>query len=76
MSKKVTFTVDNMNCGSCVKKINTTLEPFQSETKSQVTLENKTIEVEFSPEKFKAMSFKKLIEEAGFKISKMDITDL
>lgn len=76
MSKKVTFTIDNMNCGSCVKKINATLGPYQSETKSQVILETKTVEVEFSPEVFKAMSFKKVIEEAGFKITKMDITDL
>lgn len=76
MSKKVSFVIDNMNCGSCVRKIETAMESFKADTTLNFSVEQKTLDIVFSPEQYKAMNFKKSIEEAGFKISKMETSEI
>lgn len=75
MAKKVTFNVQDMHCQSCAKKITQSLDDLDQKFELAIDVPNRSVNIQFDPSTSSAMVFKKQIEEAGFKVDKMESSE-
>ena len=76
MAKKVTFNVEGMHCQSCAQKITQSLEELEQKYELSIDVPARSVSVQFDPSESSAMLFKKQIEEAGFKVDKMQSSEV
>lgn len=76
MAKKVTFNVQDMHCQSCAKKITSSLEELEQSYELSIDVPARSVSIQFDPSESSAMLFKKQIEEAGFKVDKMQSLEI
>jgi copper chaperone CopZ len=68
--KTINLVVENMNCQSCVKKIESELE-IDGVKNCQIDLPSQSVKVEFNPEELSSLVIKSKLTEVGFPVSKM-----
>ena len=71
MKKKLTFSIDGMNCGSCVKKIQESFEELDFDVEATFNIEEKFISLSYDTEDGESLEIKKQIEGAGFQVTKI-----
>lgn len=76
MAKKVTFNVEDMHCQSCAQKITSSLKELKQSYELSIDVPARSVSIEFDPSESSAMLFKKQIEEAGFKVDKMQSSEI
>lgn len=64
--EKVTLQVEGMSCGHCVKSVEGAVREAGGEAK--VSLETKTVEVDYDPGKVSLEAIKEAIEEQGYDV--------
>ena len=69
ISDSCTVHIQGMTCGSCVKKITTTVEEVSGVLNCEVSLADKSAEVEFDPDILTAEDVEKTINNIGTKVS-------
>ncbi|MEE2744418.1 MAG: heavy-metal-associated domain-containing protein [Bdellovibrionota bacterium] len=70
-NKKLTFSINGMKCGNCVKKIQDSFNELDFKLEASFDLEKKEISVTFDQNEGQGIQIKKQIEEAGFNVNKM-----
>ncbi|KAK9766013.1 Cu(2+)-transporting P-type ATPase [Basidiobolus ranarum] len=65
----ISLNVHGMTCQSCVKAINTALEPLGGVVQVKVSLENNTVEIGFEPQLIEVKVLVEAIENCGFLVS-------
>jgi copper chaperone len=65
----LSFKVDGMSCGGCVKSVTGVLTALDGVAKAEVSLEQKQAVVEFDAAKVTRDQLKAVIEDAGFDAS-------
>ena len=70
-NKKLVFSINDMKCSSCVKKIQESFSELDFELEASFDLEKKEVSVSFDQDEGQGIQIKKQIEEAGFNINKM-----
>ena len=68
ISNSCTVHIQGMTCGSCVKKITSTVEEVSGVLDCEVSLADKSAEVEFDPDILKAEDIEKTINNIGTKV--------
>ena len=68
ISDSCTVHIEGMTCGSCVKKITGTVEEVTGVLNSEVSLADKSAEVEFDPDILRAEDIEKTINNIGTKV--------
>ena len=71
ISDSCTVHIEGMTCGSCVKKITGTVEEVSGVLNCEVSLADKSAEVEFDPDILTAEDIEKTINNIGTKVSKL-----
>ena len=69
ISDSCTVHIQGMTCGSCVKKITSTVEEVSGVLNCEVSLADKSAEVEFDPDILTAEDVEKTINNIGTKVS-------
>ena len=69
ISDSCTVHILGMTCGSCVKKITSTVEDVTGVINCEVSLADKSAEVEFDPDILTAENVEKTINNIGTKVS-------
>ena len=69
ISDSCTVHIQGMTCGSCVKKITSTVEEVTGVLNCEVSLADKSAEVEFDPDILTAEDIEKTINNIGTKVS-------
>ena len=69
ISDSCTVHIEGMTCGSCVKKITSVVEEVSGVLNCEVSLADKSAEVEFDPDVLKAEDVEKTINNIGTKVS-------
>ena len=69
ISDSCTVHIQGMTCGSCVKKITTTVEEVSGVLNCEVSLADKSAEVEFDSDILTAEDVEKTINNIGAKVS-------
>ena len=70
ISDSCTVHIEGMTCGSCVKKITGVVEEVTGVLNCEVSLADKSAEVEFDPDILTAEDIEKTINNIGTKVSK------
>ena len=70
ISDSCTVHVEGMTCGSCVRKITSTVEEVSGVLTCEVSLVEKSAEVEYDPDILTAEDVKNTINNIGTKVSK------
>lgn len=65
----INLNIDGMTCGGCVKSVTRLLEGIHGVSKVEVSLENKTAQIEFDESQTNIDTFIHAIEEGGFEAS-------
>lgn len=76
MAKKVKFNVEQMHCQSCAKKITESLDELEQKFELSIDVPSKSVKIVFDPSDSSAMLFKKQIEQSGFKVDKMESSEV
>ena len=71
VKKKLTFSVEGMKCGSCVKKIQDSFEELDFDVEATFSVEEKIVSLSFDPTDGESLEIKKQIEQAGFQVTKI-----
>ena len=71
MKKKLTFSVEGMKCGSCVKKIQDSFEELDFDVEASFSVEQKTVSLSFDSDDGESLEIKKQIESVGFQVTKI-----
>ena len=71
VKKKITFSVEGMKCGSCVKKIQDSFEELDFDVEATFSVEEKIVSLSFDPTDGESLEIKKQIEQAGFQVTKI-----
>ena len=70
MVDHVTFKVEGMSCGHCVKAIESSVTEISGVDNVQVHLENGTVDVEFNKDVVEVQQITNTIEEQGYTVAK------
>ena len=62
----VTFNIDGMTCGGCVKSVTKVLNDLDGVRSATVSLENKNAQVEFDEGKIQMAQLVEAVEDAGY----------
>ena len=62
----VTFNIDGMTCGGCVKSVTKVLNDLDGVHSATVSLENKNAQVEFDEGKIQMAQLVEAVEDAGY----------
>ena len=73
ISNSCTVHIQGMTCGSCVKKITSTVEEVTGVLDCEVSLADKTAEVEFDPDILTAEDIEKTINNIGTKVNSLSL---
>lgn len=65
-SKKITFSIEGMHCGSCAAGIQMLLQSTEGIINASADYSKKTGEVEFDEEKIKLEDIVKAVQELGY----------
>ena len=65
----VTFNIDGMTCGGCVKSVTRLLEGVEGVEKAEVSLENKNAVVEFDPAQTNPAALIEAVEDGGYDVA-------
>lgn len=68
MADKLSLTVTGMKCGGCETSVKTKLEALDGVSAVVASHQQKTVELEFEPEKINQDTIIKTIIEAGYKV--------
>lgn len=68
--KNLIFNIEGINCGSCIKKIETNLSEMENLSEVVASKDEQSVKVTGSDE-LSAMSVKAKLEELGFPVVKM-----
>lgn len=71
MKKKLTFSVEGMKCGSCVKKIQDSFGELDFDVEASFSVEQKTVSLSFDSDDGESLEIKKQIESVGFQVTKI-----
>ncbi len=66
--KKVEMKVEGMHCEGCSKRLTKVLNNVEGVKNAQVSLENKTADIEYDENIAKLEELKEAIEDAGFEV--------
>ena len=69
MVDHVTFKVEGMSCGHCVKAIESSVTEISGVDNVQVHLENGTVDVEFNKDVVEVQQITKTIEDQGYTVA-------
>lgn len=69
MVDHVTFKVEGMSCGHCVKAIENSVTEISGVDNVQVHLENGTVDVEFNKDVVEVQQITKTIEDQGYTVA-------
>ena len=73
ISNSCTVHIQGMTCGSCVKKITSIVEEVSGVLDCEVSLANKSAEVEFDPDILTAEDIEKTINNIGTKVNSLSL---
>jgi copper chaperone CopZ len=68
MTENLSLTVTGMKCGSCETNLKNKLEALEGVSSVVVNHKEKTVELEFEPEKIEEDDIIDVITDAGFKV--------
>jgi len=71
MKKSMTFSIEGMKCGNCVKKIKESFEELDFDIEAAFNVEEKCISLSYDSEEGESLEIKKQIEDAGFQVTKI-----
>jgi len=71
MKKNMTFSIEGMKCGNCVKKIKDSFEELDFDIEAAFNVEEKFISLSYDSEEGESLEIKKQIEDAGFQVTKI-----
>ena len=65
----VTFNIDGMTCGGCVKSVTRLLEGVEGVEKAEVSLENKNAVITFDESKTDTDALSDAVEDGGYDVA-------
>lgn len=68
LNEKIVLNVEGMSCNHCVNSIKSAVGDIDGVTNVDVSLEDKTVTVEYNPDKVKVGHIKITIEDEGYSI--------
>lgn len=67
-TQTITFNIDGMTCGGCVKSVTNALNQITGVSQANVSLENKNAVISFDDNQTNEPALKEAIENAGFDV--------
>lgn len=68
MTTQTTIQIDGMTCGGCVKSVTNALQQVDGVQAVEVSLENKSANINFDDSKTNLEALKEAIEDAGYDV--------
>lgn len=65
---QTTLNIDGMTCGGCVKSVTNALNQVEGVQNAEVSLENKSVKIDFDDSQTDLDTLKQAIEDAGFDV--------
>ncbi|WP_338450285.1 copper chaperone CopZ [Niallia oryzisoli] len=66
--EKVTLNVEGMSCGHCVKAVEGSVGKLDGVASVKVSLENKTVDVEYNADEVTLDAIKEIIDDQGYDV--------
>lgn len=66
--EKVTLNVEGMSCGHCVKAVEGSVGKLNGVASVKVSLENKTVDVEYNADEVTVDAIKETIDDQGYDV--------
>lgn len=65
---QTTLNIDGMTCGGCVKSVTNAINQVEGVQNAEVSLENKSVKIDFDDSQTDLDTLKQAIEDAGFDV--------